>query len=306
MSVIAVLVCRKRGKKGSKPRTTLHMRMWAAFVYMMIEFGFVEKKKLPMLWEKWDGAEEFVIAHTTQQLTRLSNRWGRRFMQGGSMRDLPRRKKGRKIPLEEARRAAWYLKSGRWMVVPGTDHREAALVHRYYTSLDMACQHCPELMAIRQKYRVTNKEFYRAMHEADPKLARRRVRLRYELKEETMRDRQDRAAKLYERCTNDSTYLDRIYFIDECGIVIDNVLKKGVQVYIDAHDHGYKHVIHTENVHNGSRIKLHILAAVNAVHGAVYLEFTTGTTDIQREWNILAMDPEFGGYRVSARCWSLH
>lgn len=306
MSLIALLLCRKRCKKGSKPRASMNIRVWAAFVFMMVHLGLASHKELPTLWAKWDGAEHFTSTHSKAELKRLSKRWGSRFLEGGSMRDLPRRQKPRQVPLEEARLAAWYLKSGHWMVVPGTNHRKAEFVHRYYTSLDMACQHCPELMAIRQKYNVTNRAFFKAMRKADPMLVQHTVRLRYQLKKSDKKDRQTRATSLYSRCLGDPTFLERVYFIDECGIVIDNVLKKGVKVYTDAHDEGYKHVIHTQNVHNGSRIKLHILAAVNAVHGAFHLEFTTGTTDIERQYNMLPLSPQWPGYMVSAHSWSLN
>lgn len=38
--------------------------------------------------------------------------------------------------------------------------------------------------------------------------------------------------------------------------------------------------------HVGARkkIKVHLLAAVNAMLGPCFLEFTTGTTDIHRNW----------------------
>lgn len=41
------------------------------------------------------------------------------------------------------------------------------------------------------------------------------------------------------------------------------------------------------------------LAAVKAVHGLVYLEFTTGTTKITHYHNDLADDPQHGPYGVS-------
>ena len=35
MSLIALLLCRKRCKKGSKPRASMNIRVWAAFVFMI-------------------------------------------------------------------------------------------------------------------------------------------------------------------------------------------------------------------------------------------------------------------------------
>jgi hypothetical protein len=221
-------------------------------------------------------------------------------MEGGSLEDEPRRKKSPQIPDAKAQRAATYLKTGHWMFIPGTTIRKPQFEHRYYTSVAMACRHCPELMAIRTKYGLSNRAFLRAMHRADPNLQRRTVRVRYSMTKKLKRERGERAEYLYSRCVQDPAFLDRTYYIDECGIVIDNVLRKGAVVYCDAHDEGYKTVIHTEKVDNNKQVKLHILAAVNAVHGPVYLEFTTGTTDIKHQYNTMPLHPGHGPYKVSA------
>lgn len=292
--------CRKATKVGPRPRATANIRMWAAFIYMLYTHSIMPNKTLPELWQEWPEPKAFADFHQTSALHKITHRWGKRFQAGQSLAELPRNKKSKKIPEEVARRAASYLKTGQWMFIPGTNTRKAEFEHRYYTSVQMACAHCPELMAIRTTYNLTNRKFLKAMQQADPSLVRRTVRMRYGLDEDQKAARQERAATLYTRCVREPGWLNRVYFLDECGIVIDNVLKKGAHVYCDAHDAGYKDVIHTEKINGQKTTKLHILAVVNAQQGPVYLEFTTGTTGIRRRHNKKPLQPGHGPYKVSA------
>lgn len=138
------------------------------------------------------------------------------------------------------------------------------------------------------------------MHRADPSLQRHTVRVRYSMSKKLKHNQGYCANILYSMCVRDLTFLHRTYFIDECGIVINNMLHKGTEVYCDAHGEGYKTVIHTEKVKKNEQIKLHILAAVNVVCGPFYLEFTAGATDIQHQYNTMPLHPEHGPYKVSA------
>lgn len=102
----------------------------------------------------------------------------------------------------------------------------------------------------------------------------------------------------WRKSTADPSFLKRVYFIDECSIWIDSTISKGVKVYTDAHDKGFHHVIHCDKLHSNKKIKVRFIAVVNAVHGTVYLEFTTGTKDIQRLHNLVPLDPQHGPYKV--------
>lgn len=274
--------------------------MWAAFIHMLVIYNIMPGKTLPELWQEWPEPKAYADCHQTSALHKITYRWGERFQAGQSLEELPRKKKAKKIPEEEARRAATYLKTGQWMFITGTSTRKAEFQHRYYTSIQMACEHCPELMAIRNTYNLSNRAFLQAMHQADPTLVRRTVRMRYGLEEHQKAARQQRAATLYNRCVREPGWLNQVYFIDECGILIDNVLRKGAHVYCDAHDEGYKDVIHTEKISRQKTVKLHILAVVNALQGPVCLEFTTGTTDIHRLHNKKPEQAWHGPYKVSA------
>lgn len=299
-SLLLPVRCRARPKIGSKPRAPRNIRVWAAFIWMLASLHAIPDKTLPQLWQEWPEARAFIGQRKPSTLRKLSKRWGERFMAGASLEDGPRRKKRPQLPNDDALLAATYLKTGHWTFIPATETRKARFEHRYYTSVETACRHCTELMAIRNKYGLNNRAFLRAMYKADPSLLKRTVRVRYSMPKKLKGERRERANVLYNRCVQDPSRLDRTYFIDECGIIIDNMLRKGAKVYCDAHDEGYKTVIHTEKLETKEQVKLHILAAVNAVHGPVYLEFTTGTTDIQHQYNTLPLHPQHGPYKVSA------
>jgi hypothetical protein len=55
-----------------------------------------------------------------------------------------------------------------------------------------------------------------------------------------------------------------------------------IKVYCDAHDKGATYVLPCQHLQRGERIHVHVLAIVNPILGLSWLEFTTGTDDIQR------------------------
>lgn len=225
-----------------------------------------------------------------------------RFYETGSIEYRKYARKKRKdtaMPVDEAKLAAMYLKLGHWVPVVNKDRTVVRLVHRYFTTVDSAVRSCSQLRALRDKYGLTNKRLLYYMHDADKKLLRRRVHIKYGFSKEELAHRVQRANALWNKCEKDPDWLQRTYFIDECSIWIENEASKGVKVYADAHDKGFQHVLHYNQLHKNKKIKVRFMAAVNAVHGKVYLEFTTGTKHITRIHNFMAATPAHGPYMVS-------
>jgi len=210
-----------------------------------------------------------------------------------------RKRKYSSMPADEGRLAAMYLKLGHWVPEISNSGACVRLVHRYYGTVASAVQHCAGLRGLRDKYHLTNKQLLYFMHKADPKLLRRRVHIKYGFSPEELAERVKRANALWNKCNKEKDWLDRTYFIDECSIWIDNEASKGIKVYADAHDKGFHHVLHYNKLHKNKKIKVRFIAAVNATHGKVYLEFTTGTTKIKRVHNLLPANPRHGPYMVS-------
>lgn len=111
------------------------------------------------------------------------------------------------------------------------------------------------------------------------------MHIKYYLNDEEQEKRQKRAKQFLNRSRRDPNWLKDVYFVDECAITFDHEIRKGVRIYCDAHDKGYKYVIPCKKVDPNKKIKVHIFAAVNYREGACFLEFSTGTTDIQRRFN---------------------
>jgi hypothetical protein len=245
----------------------------------------------------WDEASRL-----KEPVHRFVGRTRDRFFETGSVDSKKYKRRSKKptaMPDDEARLAATYLKLGHWVPVVSRNGTSVRLVHRYYATVAAAVKHCPELRGLRDKYHLTNKKLLYYMKTADPKLLRRRVHIKYGFDKEELAERQRRANSLWQKCDHDPSWLDRTYFIDECSIWIDNEMSKGIKVYVDAHDRGFHHVIHYDKLHKNKKIKVRFIAAVNATHGAAYLEFTTGTTKIQRVHNTLPADPQHGPYKVN-------
>jgi hypothetical protein len=96
--------------------------------------------------------------------------------------------------------------------------------------------------------------------------------------------------------------LSRVYFIDECKIWMSLLAAGSIKVYSNAHDEDVHAVLPCKWMRNhkpSPDVKLHFVAAVNPVHGAMFLRFTTGTTD-----NKDAAGNLNAPYYVSVQCYS--
>lgn len=220
---------------------------------------------------------------------RFMRRTWDRFVETGSTKDRPypkRKKDPHGITDSEARLCAMHLKLGYWTTVVSRRTFKARRVHRYYSSVAAAVKNEEVIRAIKHKYGLTNKKLLYHMRRADPGLRRKRVHFKYGFNEDELKLRVETANRLWNKCRTTPNWLMRTYFIDECSIWIDNEFTSGITVWADAFDNGFQHCIHYHKLHKNKAIKVRFLAVVNAVDGATYLEFTTGTTDVERKHNL--------------------
>lgn len=165
---------------------------------------------------------------------------------------------------------------------------------------------CPQLKNIYDKYDdecddVTPQQFMEALYKWDPMLKTRRIHIKYALSDQLKTERQRKAKILYDRALRQADFLQRLFFVDECGIILDHELRKGTHVYCDAHDKAYRFVIPFQKLNPNKQIKIKIIGAVNMLTGPVFLEFTTGTTDCNRLHN-KNPDGTERKYEVSVLC----
>lgn len=217
----------------------------------------------------------------------LRTYWGE-FCATGSVGDLPRAPKSTKIPKAAALRAASLLKQGKWQRerIAGKDIDYLT----YYTSIEQACEECAELEEIRVDHDATYAQLLTAMHKADPSLVFRRIFFKHALTATEMLERKGFGADMLAQFMNNPSLLTNTIFIDEASFVLSEQTRSDVHVWCDKHDLCFTDFCPVKH-HKGDPITVRWVAAVTAHPafedkcGLVYLEFTTGTTDIRRRVN---------------------
>lgn len=230
-----------------------------------------------------------------------ARRVGKKFVAAGTVENLPRAKKVKTNKLlsaitpDEAKLASFILKQGYTKLTP-MGHGRYRDEHFYYETLGDALNKCPQLKSMYDKYAeqcddVCPQTFMEALYKYDPFLRIRRIHMKYALDDKLREERRKRADSLLKRADKEPEFLKRLFFVDECAINFDHEIRKGIHVYCDAHDKGYRFVIPVEKLSPNKSIKVKVMGAVNMLTGPVWMEFTTGTTDIKRLHNQPGGDP---------------
>jgi hypothetical protein len=295
--VIMLLACFVgRWQNPQMAYMSLRLRVALAMVFMAFTFGNVQWQEA---YEAVRRDKEFKGILPEQEMTksqiRQAQRLGKKFQDTGSVHNKPKQtNKMPSITPDEAKLAAFLLKSGwtEWK----TQGRHRYQQHNYFSSLEEALGQSPQLRSIFDKFTGggTNQDhpkhrrrFMEELYKHDNLLRVRRRHMKYAYDEELMQKRQTRAKSLLTRSRREPDFLKRVFFVDECAIVFDHEIRKGVHVYCDAHDKGYRFVIPFKKAKPSQKIKVRILAAVNYHTGAFFLEFMTGTTNLENPlWNV--------------------
>lgn len=280
------------------------MRQFAAAVYLLWASGLVEHRPhKAQIWTAladtplWQGA----AGELGEDRRKFINRWGERFVETGNVYYKKRRSRKHKpgtIATQEALLASKIVKAGRWIDVQDSHGNYVNSVFRHYASVSRAVRNNSTLRAIKLKYNLTCKQLLYHMKLADPKLRRHRIRIKRPVADNWLHKRMVRGQSLYNRCQTEPDWRERCYFVDECSVWIDEAALGGICVWCDADDRSFHTAVHYSNA-NSKAVKVRFLAVVNPKHGAVYLEFTTGTRDIVRLHNQVPNNPAHGPYKVS-------
>ena len=277
--------------------------MWARWlaVFVCVTAG-VTAAASPEVWraatvsfveqlEQWEKVYTF-LPHCGKisRPGRFVQRWYDKFLGGNyTLEDAARSGRPRLLSLKEAQRAADFVKKGRWVKVKarkGTHHR---LV--YFTSIQDAVDHTPELQKILEDNQISVAQLRAAMHAADPDLVRRRITFKRALSKEEKEERVKTAQELIQQYERDPSFLQNMIFIDETSIVLQGGGHEHVAVWCDKHDVDFNDVCPLPIGHKQEPTKVHIIAAVSAhpafkaSNGLVYVDFTTGTSHIHRRHN---------------------
>ena len=117
------------------------------------------------------------------------------------------------------------------------------LVRQWWTSIKMACRECQALRNICEFYNCSPHKLLRAMKRVDPRLKYRLVDIKMHLSAKQRRARITVANRLISTFKLDPTFLQRVYWIDECAIWLSDLVEGGTKVWCDAHDKNVHEVI---------------------------------------------------------------
>jgi hypothetical protein len=231
--------------------------------------------------------------------------WWKHFKGQGSIEDMPRSGRPRIIHPDDARRAAAIVKRGKLVL---ENRRGSMVYHRvHYTSIGEAVRQNAELQDIVRRLNVNHHQLLHAMHMADPSLVRRKIFFKHLFTPKELAARQKFAFEclcyLMFWPRHLGNFLEHIIFIDESSLAVNKFTKSDVFVWCDDADVCFRDVC-PRQLRKGPGIVVRFIVAVSAhpafAHkgGVVYVELTSGTTDIQRRTNKLQDGSQARGDQV--------
>ena len=215
-------------------------------------------------------------------------RWYEGFQKKGSVDDDPKPGRPPKIPDAAAREAAEIVVRG--YTVQHSTRQGVTSELKYFSTLPEAIAHNETLRNTLHEYHATPEQLLNAMHRVAPDMVRRKVTFRHKLSQEEIAKRQKVAGDLLGWLQTDPTLLTRMVFIDETTIQTHSLKHEHLEVWVNSSDTRF-HDFHGVPGKAWDPVKAHVIAAVTAhpfydrLGGLVYVEFTTGTTDIKRRVN---------------------
>lgn len=219
-----------------------------------------------------------------------------KFLQTGSIKDKPRSGRPHKLPDAVAKQASELIKKG-YMVPTETSStaKQPPSCRKYYTSIRQACENDEHLGDILTKYDMTPSELLVRLHAVDPYLKFMKLHYKRELSPEEKEKRMKFARAQLKKIMANPKHLLRVFYMDEASVLFVTGMDPNIKVWADVHDKEVQQVLHIPNLPKSKPFKVHFVVVVNPVLGPVFMEMTSGTTDIVREHN-----KKQGAYMVSS------
>lgn len=210
----------------------------------------------------------------------------RKFLQTGSIQDLPRSGRPPRLPDHIALRASYLVKLGYEVKVYfGDTTKEPLVVRKYFNSIRQACDTVPELAAILTEYNITPSKLLARMHQVDKHLTYMKLHYKLELTQPQKDARLEFSGAQLQLIAHNKEHLLRVFYMDEASILIVPGGDPNIKIWADSRNHDVQQVLHIPNLPKGKFIKVHFVVVVNPLLGPVFMEMTSGTTDIVREHN---------------------
>lgn len=218
-----------------------------------------------------------------------------KFLRTGSIKDKPRSGRPHKLPDAVAKEASALIKMG-YMVASETSSTQTKPLtcRKYYTSIRQACEKIARLRDILSNYDMTPSQLLARMHAVDPDLRFMKLHYKRELSSEEKAARKKFALAQLKKIRDNPKHLHRVFYMDEASVLFVTGMDPNIKVWADVHDKEVQQVLHIPHLPKCKPFKVHFVVVVNPLLGPVFMEMTSGTTDIVREHN-----KKEGAYMVS-------
>ena len=256
--------------------------------YLAVQLYFRHNEQMPAAvaaFAQWNAAHpEHEIIDVRNFIHRTVEKLGTHFTL------LDRTGGGRpfKLPHDAAMRAVGIIAEGYMQehcVIDGGVERYY-YEHKRFTSLSEAIMHSAPLRALMQQYDVSHDYLLSRLHDVEPLLAYGPLPMKMVLTPLQMHERQQYCLRMLAALQADPYLLYKIFWVDECRILVSKDLFGRLKVWYDRRDlEGQPPEPHPEFTHGNAR-RIDLLLIVNAVLGCVYVEFLTGTTNIEMDGRI--------------------
>lgn len=161
--------------------------------------------------------------------------------------------------------------------------------HLRFASLQEAIAHSPRIQELQRQHPAKGddtaqaKYLLRRLHEVVPSLTYGRLHMKAPLSPDDKQWRAEYAAELLAWLEEEPDVLEDFFWVDECSVWLNKHECGKLMVWYDTHD--MNGTPPTENVFVSRKesMKLEIILIVSARHGCVWVEFLTGTTDLEQD-----------------------
>lgn len=153
---------------------------------------------------------------------------------------------------------------------------------KQFTSLGQALQMSAPLRALTTDKGMSEDYVMGRLHDVAPYLAYGVLPVKAKLSQEAMNARVEYCKEMLQRLEREPDFLERVFWADECRIWVNKDLSGKLKVWYDKRklEGQPPQSSPMAGLHGSKRIDF--LLIVNAKLGCVYVEFLTGTTDIDR------------------------
>jgi hypothetical protein len=164
----------------------------------------------------------------------------------------------------------------------GEDTRDY-IEHLRFTSLKEAILMSPEIRALKEEYGVSERYLHERLQDVRPYLRYGRLPQKRVLSDQDKEDRVGYCDQMLEWLEEDPDFLLDVFWCDECRVGVNRDLAGRLRVWYDRRDVDGKPPEPIPDFVMEGSICLDLLLIVNARKGFVYVEFLTGTTDIETD-----------------------